>query len=182
MFRRHSGPRRSLEAALKAYWPWLLPLVVCSAVIFFVPDSNDHFQLVALLFLVSAVSACWPWLRYDAPYTFFFLGTCLWLSTGLIFPLVAGLSTHSEAVSFDVRVLPDGKHCVVQRQPMSCDTAGRYLRDTLHVTATKTIWVSVDGTERSDERGRQIAEVIRHAGYRRIGRVGFLSQPTNGDR
>src|SRR6185437_6936514 len=179
MFNRHSGPRLPFKAALKAYWPWLLPLVLCSAVIFFVPDSTAHLPLVALLFLVSAVCAGWPWLRYDAPSTFWFFATGLWLSTGLIFPLVAGLLAHTpeqEVVSFDVRVLPDGKQCVVQSKSMPCTAAGLYLRDTLHIAATNTIWVSIEGTERSDERGRQIAEVIRRAGYDRIGRVGFLSE------
>jgi MFS superfamily sulfate permease-like transporter len=91
MFQRHSGPRLPLEAALKAYWPWLLPLVLCSAVIFFVPNAAVHFWLVSGLFLVSAVSAAWPWLRRDAPYSFWIVAAALWFCSGLVCPIIAAV-------------------------------------------------------------------------------------------
>ena len=94
MFQRYSGPRLPLKAALKAYWPWLLPLVLCSAVIFFVPNASAHFELVSLLFVVSAGSAAWPWIKHDAPYSFWMFGVGLWFCSGLVFPLIAALVTE----------------------------------------------------------------------------------------
>jgi len=91
MFQRDSGPRLPLKAALKVYWPWMLPLVLCSAVIFFVPNAAAHFLVVSVLFVVSAASAAWPWFRHDAPYSFWMVAVGLWLCTGLIFPVIAGL-------------------------------------------------------------------------------------------
>ena len=89
IFPRHSGPRLPLKAALKAYWPWLLPLVLCSAILFFVPNAAAHFLVVGLVFVVSAASAAWPRFRYDAPYSFWMAAVGLWLCTGLIFPVIA---------------------------------------------------------------------------------------------
>ena len=80
-----------LKAALKKYWPWLLPLILCSAVIFFVPNSATHVRLIATLFSVSAASAGWPWVRYDAPYSFWIFACVLWFCSGLVFPIVGGL-------------------------------------------------------------------------------------------
>lgn len=91
MFRRYSGPRLPLRGALKAYWPWLLPLIICSAVIFFVPNAAVHSLLVSVLFVVSAASAGWPWLRRDAPYSFCFVAVVLWLCSGLVFPIVGAV-------------------------------------------------------------------------------------------
>ena len=92
MFQRHCGPRLPLKAALKAYWPWVVPLVLCSAVIFFVPNSTAHPLLVSVLFFLSAASAGWPWLRHDAPYSFWMVAVGLWFCTGLVFPLLAALA------------------------------------------------------------------------------------------
>lgn len=100
MFQRYSGPRLTLRAALERYWPWLVPLLLCSAVIFFVPNAAAHFLLVSVLFVVSAVSAGWPWLRRDAPYSFCFVAVVLWLCSGLVFPIVgavvSALADHSK--------------------------------------------------------------------------------------
>jgi hypothetical protein len=69
----------------------MMPLVLCSAVIFFVPNAAAHSVIVSSLFLTGALSAGWPWVRYDAPYSFWMVAVCLWFCTGLLFPVIAGL-------------------------------------------------------------------------------------------
>ena len=100
MFQRHSGPRLPLNTALKKYWPWILPLILCSAVIFFVPNSAAHPYLITVLFFAGGISAGWPWVRYDAPYTFWIVACVLWFCSGLLFPIVggvvAGLLPHAQ--------------------------------------------------------------------------------------
>jgi hypothetical protein len=66
-------------------------LVVCSGVIFLVPGAAAHFQWIAVLFLASALAAAWPWLRKDAPYTFWVFACGLWLCLGLVFPALGAL-------------------------------------------------------------------------------------------
>ena len=95
MFQRHSGPRLSLKAALKRYWLWLLPLVLCSGIIFFVPNSAAHSYLIAVLFFAAAASAGWPWFKYDAPYSFWMFACVLWFCSGLVFPIISGIIGES---------------------------------------------------------------------------------------
>lgn len=77
-----------------------------------------------------------------------------------------------------VHVLADGEQCVIGDKKMRCDAVGPYLRDTLRIAQDLLIRVFVDGTQRSEERGRQVRRLIRSAGYTRIITVGFITEPT----
>lgn len=100
---------------------------------------------------------------------------CVWLA------MVICISTFAEEPGrIDVRVLTDGRQCVVHDRQMACDAVGPYLRDTLRIAQDHFIGVFVDGTERSQERGKGVSELIRSAGYSRIVRVGFITEPGQG--
>ena len=80
--------RLPLAVALRSYWPWLLPLLVTSVVIFALPGVKDHFQRIALMFFASAFAAMVPWLFFDAPYSFWVTAVIIWFCS----PLVIGLA------------------------------------------------------------------------------------------
>jgi hypothetical protein len=66
-------------------------LVLCAAVVFFVPNAQAHFQLVAVLFFVGFFMAIYPWLRLNAPYSFGVFAMVLWFMLGIVFPILAVL-------------------------------------------------------------------------------------------
>ena len=83
--------RLPLAAALRSYWPWLLPLLVTSVVIFALPSTRDHFQLIAMMFFVSAFAAMVPWLFFDAPYSFWVTAAIMWFCSPFVIALVSVL-------------------------------------------------------------------------------------------
>ena len=66
-------------------------MVLCAAVIFFVPNISSHLWIVLVIFVGSALAAAWPWLRRDAPYTFWVFACLLWFCSGLVFEIVSAL-------------------------------------------------------------------------------------------
>jgi hypothetical protein len=93
MFPPLRRPRLPLRAALRAYWPWFSGLVFSSALLSFWPGAVSHFQLVAIVFLASALMAGWPWLFRDAPYSFWIVGCVGWFLSPVVFAVVAVLVT-----------------------------------------------------------------------------------------
>ena len=91
MSRRNPTPRLPLREALRVYWPWLLGLVVAAAITFFIPNPREHFSVIAVFFFCGAFMAAYPWLRLNAPYSFWVFAGVLWLILGLVFPAVAAL-------------------------------------------------------------------------------------------
>jgi hypothetical protein len=65
----------------------------------------------------------------------------LWLAL-----LACSLYSAEDAHHATVRVRPDGVHCQIQRQEMSCDQAGRFLWESLHVPTSELIGIFVEGT------------------------------------
>ena len=88
---RPSIPRLPLREALVAYWPWLLGLVVSAGVTFFIPNPKEHFRFIAVFFFSGALLAAYPWLRLNAPYSFWVFAGVLWFIMGLVFPVAAAL-------------------------------------------------------------------------------------------
>jgi hypothetical protein len=59
------------------YWPWISPLVVVSACAALFPSlASVPSWLLAIAFFGSLGTAIWPWLRMDAPYSYW-IATCL---------------------------------------------------------------------------------------------------------
>ncbi len=83
-----SRQRIPLRSALKSYWPWLTGLVVASALVFLLPDTAAHWNSLVAIFLAAAFLAACPCLFLDAPYTFWVFACALWLSLGLVIPIV----------------------------------------------------------------------------------------------
>jgi hypothetical protein len=81
-------PRIPLRSALRSYWPWLAGLVVASALVFLLPDTAAHWNCLIAIFLAAAFLAACPCLFLDAPYTFWVFACALWLSLGLVIPVV----------------------------------------------------------------------------------------------
>lgn len=86
MFYRFSRQRIPLSAALKAYWPWLSGLVSLSMALALIPDVYIvPAWLIMVAFFGSAFAAAWPWLRLDAPYSFWIVACFIWVGIfGLI--------------------------------------------------------------------------------------------------
>jgi hypothetical protein len=80
--------RMPLRGALRSYWPWLTGLVVASALVFLLPDTAAHWNFLVAIFLAAAFLAACPCLFLDAPYTFWVFASALWLSLGLVIPIV----------------------------------------------------------------------------------------------
>jgi hypothetical protein len=73
------------------YWPWLSGLVVASLVDFVVPGVSNHFQFGALVFFAGALMAMWPWLRLNAPYSFWIFACLLWFCLPFVYALIAAI-------------------------------------------------------------------------------------------
>jgi hypothetical protein len=96
--------------------------------------------------------------------------------------LCAVAACTPEETSIRVNVLASGGDCVVDGRQMRCDSVGVHLRDSLKMPVDRPITVFVEGTEGSEERGLRTGVILRDAGFSRIVRVGFLTEPGEPDR
>jgi uncharacterized membrane protein len=84
------GPYRArprLGPAMRIYWPWLLPLLLTSVVIFVLHAGKDQSHVVKARFFASAFAALVPWVFLSAPYSFWVLACVLWFFTPFVFAL-----------------------------------------------------------------------------------------------
>jgi len=97
--------------------------------------------------------------------------------TWLAAATMCALGCAGDEQSITVRVLADGQRCVVSNYDISCKDIGRYLRETLQIARDRPVSIQVDGTERSEDRGHRVRELVRAAGYSRVISVGFITEP-----
>lgn len=72
--------------------------------------------------------------------------------------------------------------CTVAHVKYGCESVGQYLRSELHISTGQRVVVRVEGTHDSELRGRRVASFLRESGYSEVAIVGFLSEPSGGDR
>lgn len=77
-----------------------------------------------------------------------------------------------------VRVLTDGRNCIVDAQQMHCDVVAAYLKNDQHLPLSESVLVDSDGTGRAAiARGETVRGNLRAAGYSDILSIGFLTSP-----
>ena len=86
---RGAPPRIPLVVALRKYWPWLSGMALLP-IVFLVWDYRTipEWLLFSLLAL-SALSAWWPNMAKDAPYSFWFVAIGLFFSTTALGVIIA---------------------------------------------------------------------------------------------
>jgi hypothetical protein len=77
-----------------------------------------------------------------------------------------------------VRVLTDGRDCIVDAQQMSCDVVGAHLKNDRHLPVSQSVLVDPDGTGRAPiARAEAVRSNLKEAGYSDVWTIGFLTSP-----
>jgi hypothetical protein len=77
-----------------------------------------------------------------------------------------------------VRVLTDGRSCIVDAQQMRCDGVAAYLKDDRHTDLSESVLVGPDGTGKAAiARADEVRWSLKAAGYSDVWTIGFLTSP-----
>jgi hypothetical protein len=83
--------RRSLRAALQADWRYLIGMAVIPPLLPIVEALDLSFMIVLVPFFIASAIAMWPWLSGRAPFSFWGIACVVWLGSGAVTAIVAGL-------------------------------------------------------------------------------------------